>query len=735
MRSISIRSCWLHVCAVAVVLISVAGSASARDSSKEKRQAVTSAQAVIVRLLGARASEFKLQLMASEGGNDTIEVEGTNGKVIVRGTSPVALTRGVYHYLRQATHSEVTWSGKHLVLPKRLPDYPKTRVSSPYKLRLYYNVCAFGYTTAFWGWKEWERELDWMALHGINMPLAMAGQEAIWQKVWNSYGITNDELKEYFTGPAFLPWHRMGNINKHDGPLPQGWLYQNKELQKKILRRVRELGMEPVVPAFSGFVPPAFEKHHPEAKTLKLASWADFGKEYQTQLLSADSPLFDEIGKKFIGEYRKEYGQYHYYLSDSFNEMEVPVTETGRYDELAAYGKAVYKSIVAGDPNGVWVMQGWLFYNSSKFWDKASVQALLRDVPNDRMIIIDLADEFWHGWKVHDGFYGKLWIYSVIHNFGGNNPLNGALKFFGEDPAQALNAPNRGALVGLGLSPEGVENNEVIYELLTDAGWSDKPIALDRWLEEYCAARYGDYPEAMKEAWQLLVKSVYTRAHGNVRFGFQLRPSLTPKGEAQGGPGVAQSCDLFLSCAGSLGSSQLYRNDLVELVVQHAGSTVDSLLRKAGAFHRASKFGLRDTMVERSLLLMGEIDRLLAARPDRRLERWIAYARAWGRSQAERDYYEADAKRQVTVWGGPVLSEYAAKVWSGLIRDYYAERWRLYYKALKEGTSFDLRQWEEKWITTPGNLSPEKKVRDLVRGSRDLKHLADEIIAKYLPLE
>jgi alpha-N-acetylglucosaminidase len=735
MRPIRSGSSRILLCVVAVLLISGGNSLSATGSLRQAPQAIASATGVVARLLGARAVEFKLELMPSERGSDAFEVEGKNGTVVVRGTSPIALTRGVYHYLRHATHSQVTWSGEHISLPKRLPDFPETRVSSPYKLRLYYNVCAFGYTTAFWGWKEWERELDWMALHGINMPLAMAGQEAIWQKVWNSYGITNDELKDYFTGPAFLPWHRMGNINKHDGPLPQGWLDQNKELQKRILRRMRELGMQPVVPAFSGFVPPAFEKHHPEVKTQKLASWADFGKEYQTQLLSADSPLFEEIGKKFIDAYRKEYGEHHYYLSDSFNEMEVPVTETGRYDELAAYGKAVYRSIVAGDPNGVWVMQGWLFYNSSKFWDRASVQALLKDVPNDRMIIIDLANEFWHGWKVHDGFYGKQWIYSVIHNFGGNNPLNGALKFFGEDPAQALNAPNRGALVGLGLSPEGVENNEVIYEILTDAGWTDKPIDLDRWLADYCASRYGRYPEAMKKCWQLLVKSVYAKPHGNVRFGFQLRPSLTPRGEAQGGPDVAQACELFLSCAGSLGSSRLYRNDLVELVVQYAGSTVDSLLRKAGEFHRRSRFGLRDTVVEQSLLLMREIDKLLASRSDRRLERWIGDARSWGRNQAEREYYESDAKRQVTVWGGPVLSEYAAKVWSGLIRDYYAERWRLYYTALKEGTPFDLRQWEEKWIVTPGNLSPEKKVGDLVRGSRDLKVLADDIIAKYLPLE
>jgi hypothetical protein len=37
---------------------------------------------------------------------------------------------------------------------------------------------------AWWDWKRWEKEIDWMALQGINLPLAFTGQEAIWQKVF-----------------------------------------------------------------------------------------------------------------------------------------------------------------------------------------------------------------------------------------------------------------------------------------------------------------------------------------------------------------------------------------------------------------------------------------------------------------------------------------------------------------------------------------------------------------------
>lgn len=37
---------------------------------------------------------------------------------------------------------------------------------------------------AWWDWKRWEKEIDMMALQGINLPLAFTGQEAIWQKVF-----------------------------------------------------------------------------------------------------------------------------------------------------------------------------------------------------------------------------------------------------------------------------------------------------------------------------------------------------------------------------------------------------------------------------------------------------------------------------------------------------------------------------------------------------------------------
>ena len=87
------------------------------------------------------------------------------------------------------------------------------------------------------------------------MPLAMTGQETIWVKVWKKIGLDENDIKNYFTGPAHLAWHRMSNIDAFQGPLPDTWLRDQELLQKKILARERELTMKPILPGFAGHVP------------------------------------------------------------------------------------------------------------------------------------------------------------------------------------------------------------------------------------------------------------------------------------------------------------------------------------------------------------------------------------------------------------------------------------------------------------------------------------------------
>lgn len=73
---------------------------------------------------------------------------------------------------------------------------------------------------------------------------------------------------------------RMGNIRGFGGPLPEHWHDQSIRLQHRILQRMRDLGIIPVLPAFAGHVPRAFARLFPNAKMTKIDKWNKFEDKY-----------------------------------------------------------------------------------------------------------------------------------------------------------------------------------------------------------------------------------------------------------------------------------------------------------------------------------------------------------------------------------------------------------------------------------------------------------------------
>ena len=415
------------------------------------------AESVIERFAGNDIPvEISLNL-EKKNGNDVYTTEVSDGCLKIEASSPVAACRAFYSYLTDNGWGIDSWSGKRIDLPVTLPDQTKAEVVSPFRHHYYFNVVTFGYSMPYWDWERWEREIDWMALHGIDMPLALVANEAISARVFKKIGLTDEEIAEYFVGPAHLPWMRMGNISSVDGPMPQQWHKGQIELQHKILDRMRRLGMKPITPAFAGFVPEGIKRLYPDTQ-LSETSW--LGGVSKNWMVSPESPLFHQIGKMFIKEWEKEFGKNEYYIADSFNEMEIPFPPKGtqeRYDMMAKYGDAVYSSIRDANPDAVWVMQGWMFGYMRDIWDYETLQALVSKVPDDKMLLLDLAVDynkcFWkidYNWEFYKGLYNKEWVYSVIPNMGGKNALSGIPEFYANGKFAALESPNRGNLAGFG---------------------------------------------------------------------------------------------------------------------------------------------------------------------------------------------------------------------------------------------------------------------------------------------
>lgn len=227
--------------------------------------------------------------------------------------------------------------------------------------RYYQNVCTVSYSMAWWDFKRWEREIDWMAMNGINLPLSFTGQEVVWQKLYTKLGLSNDEIKAFFSGPAFLAWQRMGNLRGWGGPLDDGWIAKQGQLQSQIVERIRSFGMLNVLPGFSGHVPAGVKRLYPNATLTRNARWGNFNETFsEDYLLEPTDPLFMTIGKQFYQILSAEFGTDHIYNTDTYNEMNPSSTDL---DFLANTNKVIYDTMAAIDSEAVFLMQGWLFHS------------------------------------------------------------------------------------------------------------------------------------------------------------------------------------------------------------------------------------------------------------------------------------------------------------------------------------------------------------------------------------
>ena len=705
---------------------------AASDSPKQNHVLKTEAAHNLINRV-IKGTSFPISLKISKRGNDTYyRYTVNNGELSIVASDNVSLCRGFYDYVKNNGWGLYTWSGNNMQLPNHLPEQEPVTVTSPFRNHYYLNVCTYGYTMPYWDWKRWEQEIDWMALHGVNMPLALVGYEAILARVWKKMGLTDKEINSYFVGPAHLPWMRMGNISGVDGPLDADWHADQISLQHKILSRMRALGMKPICPGFPGFITEAFKRLYPDLNIVKT-HWTGA---FHNWMISPTEPLFAEISEAFIHEWEREFGKCDYYLVDSFNEMDIPFPEKGnpaRYEMAADYGEKVYQAIHKANKDAVWVMQGWMFGYQRHIWDVETLNALVSGVPDQKLMLLDLAVDynkhFWHSevnWEYYNGFFNKQWVYSVIPNMGGKTGMTGVLDFYANGHLEALHSPNRGNLVAQGCAPEGIENNEVIYELITDAGWSHEKIDIRKWLYDYSRNRYGQVPTSLKHYWERLLKSAYGTFTDHPRFNWQFRPGSVKNGSILLNEDYFAALEQFVASADSLSSSDYYRTDLCEMMAHYLGGKSEILTKQIDQEYLLGDTVKAKFLQKRFEMLMLGMDMLLRQHPNLRLDRWMDFATGHAQNAEQKKRYETNAKRIVTVWGPPV-DDYSARIWSGLVKDYYLERWKLYFESRESGKSSDLAKWEVNWVEKDW-LQPSKPTQlDVVNFSRLMLALSQDI--------
>lgn len=686
---------------------------------------------LLERICPGASHKFIIQLQKGE--NDFFELDQKGNKVVIRGNNYVNIATGLNWYLKYYAGIHLSWNGMTAQLPESLP-----KVSTPVRketnlsLRYDFNYCTYSYTMAFWDWNRWEKEIDWMALHGINLPLAVVGQECVWKNMLTKLGYTKEEINKFIAGPAFLAWWAMNNLEGWGGPNPDSWYTQQEALQKKILKRMREYGIEPVFPGYSGMVP------HDANKKLGLnvtepALWNGFTR--PAFLLPTDA-RFNEIASLYYKELEKLFGKANYYSMDPFHELE----DAGSVDFDAA-GKAVLKAMKQANPKATWVIQGWT---------ENPRPEMIKNLNNGDILILDLFSEcrpMWgipSIWKREKGYEQHNWLFCMIENFGGNVGLHGRMDQLLNNFYLTKNNPLAAHLKGIGLTMEGSENNPVMFELMCELPWRPEKFTKEEWLKGYIKARYGTYDETVAKAWDILANGIYNCPFGNNQQGthesiFCGRPSLNnfqasswSKMENYYDPTTTEdAARLMLEVADKYKGNNNFEYDLIDIVRQSLSDRGRIVYNQTAAdFKSFDKKSFAAHSQEFLNILLAQ-DQLLATRSEFRVGRWIEQARSLGTTPEEKDLYEWNARVQITTWGDRVcandggLRDYAHKEWNGILKDFYYKRWAAYWQTLqdvldgKPMVELDYYAMEEPW-TLAHNPYPAKGEGDCITVAKEV---------------
>lgn len=634
------------------------------------------------------AGKLVLKSIPKEKDADVFTLETRNNQLYISASSASAASRGLDWYVKHYAHQSISHFGNNIRNINRLPVVsPLLKKTSLVPYRYALNYCTINYSFSFYTWEDWEKELDWMALNGVNIMLAPVGTELVWYNTLLKLGYTDADAKAFIPGPAFTAWWLMGNLEGWGGPVSMDMMKQQAELQRKILKRMKELGIEPVLQGFYGMVPHDLKNKINEEKVIEQGKWA--GGFQRPGILDPTTKLFSKIADTYYAEMKNLYGEdIHYFGGEPFHEG----GKTNGLD-LRNVAESIQTSMQKNYPNSTWVLQGW---------QQNPSDGLLAGLKKENTLIIELFGENTANWEKRKGYGETSFIWSNVSNFGEKNGLYGKLQRFLDEVFRAKESTYGASLKGVGIIPEGIFNNPVAYDLMLDIAWYNEKPALDQWLTEYTKYRYGKENQDVIRAWKEFAQTIYSSPdvyqEGPSESIYCARPSLNVNPVSSWGTRkrnydqnrFKEAVKVFVKADADFKNSETYQTDKTDFLRQvwaNKGDLVYDELVKAINAKKTEEIRISGNQF---LEMISTQNILLGNNIHFTLNRWLKEAERFGRKLPDAQNVMFNAKSQLTYWGpdnNPKtdLRDYAHKEWNGLLSSLYYNRWKVFIEEAQAG--------------------------------------------------
>ena len=249
---------------------------------------------------------------ATPDGADCYEIYAEDGKVVLAGNSNLSLAMAYYRYLNEYCSVVIT-SGEYDITSLYRTPLPQEKITytAAQKIRARISYEMFSLAGNFWGFDRWEKEIDFMAMHGINTALQAVGFDAVTFHTLRALGMNEDFCAEFASGPAFLSRQLTGNVAGIHSVNSIDYLERKLSLGQMISERERQLGIEPIFPAAMPSVPFSLRKKYTKMDIFKAPEWYNLPPIFY---MEPDNGFFGVFNRKFLAIQQELLGETHSYI-------------------------------------------------------------------------------------------------------------------------------------------------------------------------------------------------------------------------------------------------------------------------------------------------------------------------------------------------------------------------------------------------------------------------------------
>lgn len=416
---------------------------------------------LVKRIAPGAEKHFQFILENGRGARNFFEISTNDKRVRIKGNSYVSMASGLNWYLKNYCGVSYSDCDSTLQLPKNLP-LPEERIYKETHIQIGYRGYAH-WQSLFWNWQDWEKEIDRMALNGVNVCPVFTGIENVWLDFLSQCGMSDPAAYRYLFGTE---------------EVPKEWLTAQDKLQKKILRRMQNLGISPVFQAFTGVIPQELTEGQANLITLPTQTQENMVRE--ESILSTDDPLFAQMAKKWYHSYEKVIGTAPFYYGSTCGQ-DLP--------------EDIQNCLKKNVPEAVWIIPA----------DEAlGTGSSLKGTDARKAILLYRERTSPVNWKEMTATKTLPWIWTWNDTESGAQPeisLQQALN----QPEQAGNNPETASLIqGVGNTGNFPFEQTLHSDLVYARKWQPGVLSLTEELKQHLSIRYGSCPEEILASWSEL---------------------------------------------------------------------------------------------------------------------------------------------------------------------------------------------------------------------------------------